>query len=122
MNVLFQERVDAGHPTVMFVNGVIALGTSHGLVMCFETTQRSRWVHDKKREREQGAVTCITVNNESTRILAGYARGLVLMFDSQDGKVLRVIGPDEHTPSTAVVHLKVFNLLGSLLRPLMKHF
>ena len=91
----------------MYINGVVAIGTSHGVVMCFETNQRSSWVHDKKREREQGAVTCITVNSESTRILAGFARGLVLMFDAHDGKLLRVISPDEHTPSTAVVHLKV---------------
>lgn len=39
------------------------------------------------------------------RLLAGYARGNILMIDCTNGKVLRLL-TDVHTPGTAVLHIK----------------
>ena len=33
--LLFQDKVDAGMPTAMAVSSLIAIGTSHGLVLVF---------------------------------------------------------------------------------------
>lgn len=110
MNEIFQESTEGGWPSVVAVGGVVGVGTRHGAVLCFDLSQRLRWTHDTPTERAQGSVSCLALNADSTRLLAGYVRGLVLMFDSQDGRLLRTISPDSHTPFTAVVHLKVCSL------------
>ncbi|KAL1132103.1 hypothetical protein AAG570_010061, partial [Ranatra chinensis] len=103
------DTMDAGQPSVVCVGrSVIGVGTSHGMVMCFDGGQRARWMH--RGDRDQGSVSCIASNPDSSRLLAGYARGLVLMFDTLDGKLLRTIGTEAHTPSTAVVHLRFTDL------------
>lgn len=63
-----------------------------------------RWCYEG--DREEGAVSCLALNTDCTRLLAGFARGLLLMLDTNDGKVLRTM-IDVHTPATAVLHVKV---------------
>lgn len=99
-----QERINAGHPSVMSVSIGIAIGTSCGLVLVFDEKQTLRWCHQVDSDRS--SVSALNFNNDSTRLLAGYACGSILMFDATDGRVLRTM-TDVHTPSTAVLHLKV---------------
>lgn len=89
----------------MCVGSLIGIGTTHSTVLCFDGSQRLRWRHDA--DRDNGACTAVSLNPDCTRMLAGFARGLVLMMDAADAKILRVIPPDAHTYSTAVVHIKV---------------
>ncbi|KAF6203449.1 hypothetical protein GE061_001780 [Apolygus lucorum] len=98
------EGLTVGTPSAMCVGNLIGVGTTHGVIICFDWSQRQRWKHEA--DREQGQVTAISLNPDSTRILAGFARGMVLMLDAVDAKVLRVIPTDAHTYSTAVVHIK----------------
>lgn len=51
-------------------------------------------------------MSCLALNPDCSRLLAGFARGLLLMIDTNDGKVLRTM-TDVHTPATAVLHVKV---------------
>lgn len=101
---VFQERVNAGYPSVMCVSVVIAIGTSNGLVLVFDEKQTLRWCHQV--EAEQSSASALSFNSDCTRLLTGYACGTILMFDAADGRVLRTMS-DAHTPCTAVLHLKV---------------
>ncbi|BES97835.1 vacuolar protein sorting 8 homolog (S. cerevisiae) [Nesidiocoris tenuis] len=98
------EGLTVGVPSAMCAGKLIAVGTTRGVVICFDWSQRQRWKYDG--ERDQGQVTAMAINPDSTRILVGYARGMVYMLDAADARVLRVIPSDAHTYSTAVIHIK----------------
>lgn len=63
-----------------------------------------RWCFEG--DKEQGSVSCLALNIDCSRLLAGFAKGQLLMLDTADGKVLRTM-TDVHTPYTAVLHVKV---------------
>lgn len=54
-------------------------------------------------------VSALCFNYDATRLLVGYARGHILMYDVKNGKLLRTM-TDVHAPGTAVLHVKVINL------------
>ncbi|XP_063535635.1 vacuolar protein sorting-associated protein 8 homolog [Cydia strobilella] len=83
-----QERSSAGTATALSVgaNGKLTVGTAHGHLLTF-FEQTLRWVCDSNTDR--GAVSCVAYNQDSTRLLAGYARGLICQYDSIQGVVLR---------------------------------
>lgn len=91
----------------MAVSSMIAVGTSHGLVLVFDSAQTLRWCHEGNEE--QGSVSALDFNHNCSRLLIGYARGLILMCDVADGKVLRTMN-QVHTPATAVLHVKVWKI------------
>ncbi|KAH8390618.1 hypothetical protein KR215_007765 [Drosophila sulfurigaster] len=97
------ERVNAGTASACAVAAYIAVGTSHGHILNFDVTQTLRWAHQDKHS--QGAVSSLAFNADSTRLLAGFARGLVAMIDTQSGDVLRELN-DVITPNTGVLHVK----------------
>lgn len=110
MYVLLQERVNAGLPTAMVATTMIAVGTSHGLVLVFDATQTLRWCLGETAQ-EQGSVASLSFNHDCSRLLAGFARGHILMFDIINGKLLRTM-TDAHPPGTAVLHIRA-----SICRP-----
>ncbi|CAG4947702.1 unnamed protein product [Parnassius apollo] len=83
-----QERSLAGAATALSVgnNGKTTVGTAHGHLLSFQD-QTLRWVCDANEDC--GAVTCLAYNNDSTRLLAGFARGLVYQYESIRGVILR---------------------------------
>jgi hypothetical protein len=102
--LLLQERVNAGLPTAMAATTMIAVGTSHGLVLVFDAAQTLRWCMGETAQ-DQGSVASLSFNHDCTRLLAGFARGHILMFDIVNGKLLRTMS-DVHPPGTAVLHVK----------------
>jgi hypothetical protein len=104
MFLLLQERVNAGLPTAMTATTMIAVGTSHGLVLVFDSAQTLRWCLGETAQ-DQGSVSSLSFNHDCTRLLAGFARGHILMFDVVGGKLLRTMA-DVHPPGTAVLHVK----------------
>lgn len=52
-----------------------------------------------------GAVSCLAFNTDSTRLLAGFARGQLMEFDVVTGKVLRDLA-EVHPPGSAVTQVK----------------
>lgn len=62
------------------------MGTAHGHLLSFHD-QTLRWVCDSNADR--GAVSCLAYNHDCTRLLAGYARGLICQYESIRGLVLR---------------------------------
>ncbi|XP_063851088.1 vacuolar protein sorting-associated protein 8 homolog isoform X1 [Scylla paramamosain] len=100
------DRVGAGLPTTMAVGLVICIGTSHGLILVFEPTQALKCCLGSTQHGEQfGAVSALALNPDCTRLLAGFAKGQICLFDLTSSKLLQTIS-DAHTPFTAVLHLK----------------
>ncbi|GFR94598.1 vacuolar protein sorting-associated protein 8 homolog [Elysia marginata] len=79
------DRVDAGMPTAIVLKwclGSTAVGAQYG------------------------SVSALSFNRDCTRLLCGFARGQITMWDLTTGKLLRTI-TDAHPPGTAVLHIKV---------------
>ena len=55
---------------------------------------------------QYGSVSALALNSDCTRLLAGFAKGQICLFDLTSSKLLQTIA-DAHTPFTAVLHLKV---------------
>ncbi|CAF0800337.1 unnamed protein product, partial [Adineta ricciae] len=101
------ERTNYGNPTTIdvFVNRFAAIGTSKSVVLLFEH-QTQILKHCLNSDISNGAVSALNFNNDATRILVGYARGRILMFDCSNGKLLRNISNDIHAPDTAILNIK----------------
>lgn len=83
-----EERSSAGAATALSVgtDAKLTVGTAHGHLLSFHE-QTLRWVCDSNTDR--GAVSCLAYNRDSTRLLAGYARGLICQYESIRGTILR---------------------------------
>ncbi|XP_078459941.1 vacuolar protein sorting-associated protein 8 homolog [Lampetra planeri] len=100
------DRVEAGLPTAMAVSNVIAVGTAHGLVLVYDPNQALRLCLGSTAIGAQyGAVSALGINRDCTRLLCGFAKGQITMWDLTNGKLLRTI-TDAHPPGTAVLHIK----------------
>ncbi|XP_029169096.1 vacuolar protein sorting-associated protein 8 homolog [Nylanderia fulva] len=98
------ERVNAGLASAVAAGGnMLVIGTSHGLILGFDSSQTLRWCDQEARH--QGSVSALCFNYEGSRVLAGFVRGHILMLDSSNGKVLRIL-TDVHPLDTAVLHVK----------------
>ncbi|XP_055322181.1 vacuolar protein sorting-associated protein 8 homolog [Sitodiplosis mosellana] len=97
------ERINSGLATSVAVSDMIAVGTSHGHIMAFDILQALRWCCQEYLQ--QGAVTSLAFNEESTRLLAGFARGYIVMIDTSTGDSLRVLS-DAITPNSGVLNIK----------------
>ncbi|XP_057657195.1 vacuolar protein sorting-associated protein 8 homolog isoform X2 [Diorhabda carinulata] len=107
------DRVNAGSPTVITNSlNYIAVGTSHGYILAFDCEQNLCWCCHDTTTSDQGAVSALSFNLESTRLLVGYERGFISMIDASTGDVLRRL-PDAHAPQTAVLSLR-FTFLNNL--------
>ncbi|XP_063067910.1 vacuolar protein sorting-associated protein 8 homolog [Engraulis encrasicolus] len=100
------DKVDAGLPTAITVSSVIAVGTSHGLALVFDQNQALRLcLGTTAMGAEYGAVSALSINHDCTRLLCGFAKGQITMWDLANGKLLRTI-TDAHPPGTAILHVK----------------
>uniref|UniRef100_A0A8C5FL41 VPS8 subunit of CORVET complex n=1 Tax=Gadus morhua TaxID=8049 RepID=A0A8C5FL41_GADMO len=96
------------HARTHTVSGVIAVGTSHGLALVF-----GEYVNQALRlclgttatGAEFGAVSALSINHDCSRLLCGFAKGQITMWDLANGKLLRTI-TDAHPPGTAILHVK----------------
>uniref|UniRef100_A0A8B9KG65 VPS8 subunit of CORVET complex n=1 Tax=Astyanax mexicanus TaxID=7994 RepID=A0A8B9KG65_ASTMX len=72
------DKVDAGLPTAITVSSVIAVGTSHGLALVFDQNQALRLcLGTTATGAEYGAVSALSINQDCTRLLCGFAKGQV---------------------------------------------
>ena len=100
------ERVNAGSPTCMTTTSIIAIGTQHGFILVFDSAQVIKWfLGSAEIGGTYGAVSSLAVNADSSRLLAGFARGHLLEFDLTTGKTVRSMS-DAHPPGTAILHTR----------------
>ncbi|CAF3743236.1 unnamed protein product [Adineta steineri] len=101
------ERTNYGNPTTIdiLVNRLIAIGTTKSVILLFE--QRTQTLkHCLNSDISNGAVSALNFNSDATRLLVGYARGRIQMYDCTNGKLLRNISSDIHAPDTAILTIK----------------
>ncbi|NXA52391.1 VPS8 protein, partial [Nothocercus julius] len=100
------DKVDAGLPTAIAASNLIAVGTSHGLALIFDQNQALRLCLGSTAIGAQyGAISALSINNDCSRLLCGFAKGQITMWDLASGKLLRSI-TDAHPPGTAILHIK----------------
>ncbi|XP_074860319.1 vacuolar protein sorting-associated protein 8 homolog isoform X2 [Carettochelys insculpta] len=100
------EKVDAGLPTAIAASSLIAVGTSHGLALIFDPNQALRLCLGSTAVGAQyGAISALSINSDCSRLLCGFAKGQITMWDLASGKLLRSI-TDAHPPGTAILHIK----------------
>uniref|UniRef100_A0A2K5BXP7 Vacuolar protein sorting-associated protein 8 homolog n=1 Tax=Aotus nancymaae TaxID=37293 RepID=A0A2K5BXP7_AOTNA len=88
------------------VSSLIAVGTSHGLALIFDQNQALRLCLGSTSVGGQyGAISALSINSDCSRLLCGFAKGQVTMWDLASGKLLRSI-TDAHPPGTAILHIK----------------
>uniref|UniRef100_A0A4W3J0L1 Uncharacterized protein n=1 Tax=Callorhinchus milii TaxID=7868 RepID=A0A4W3J0L1_CALMI len=89
------------------VSDLIAIGTLHGLILIFDPKQALKLCLGSTAHGAQyGAITALTFNNDCTRLLCGFAKGQIIVWDSGTGKLLRTI-TDAHPPGSAVLSIKL---------------
>ena len=90
----------------MATTHMIAIGTQAGFVLVFDTSQVIKWfLGGLDIGNNYGAVSSLAFNADSTRLLAGFARGQLMEFDVVSGKVMRDLA-DVHPPGSAVTQVK----------------
>uniref|UniRef100_A0A8C3CXI6 VPS8 subunit of CORVET complex n=1 Tax=Cairina moschata TaxID=8855 RepID=A0A8C3CXI6_CAIMO len=91
---------------VSAASNLIAVGTSHGLALIFDQNQALRLCLGSTAVGAQyGAISALSINNDCSRLLCGFAKGQITMWDLASGKLLRSI-TDAHPPGTAILHIK----------------
>ena len=69
---------EAGIPTVICVNDLMAIGTSRGFILVYDVQQNLKMMLGSSNSGAlYGAVTSIEVNFDNTRILVGHENGQV---------------------------------------------
>ncbi|CAF3578806.1 unnamed protein product [Rotaria sordida] len=101
------ERTNYGHPTTIdiLIYRLVAIGTTKSIVLLFEY-QTQTLKHCLNTDLSNGAVSALNFNSDATRLLVGYARGRIQMYDCSNGKLLRNISNDIHGSDTAILNIK----------------
>lgn len=100
------ERVNSGSPTCMATTHLIAVGTQNGFILVFDSCQVIKWfLGGLEIGSNYGAVSSLAFNSDSSKLLAGFARGPLMEWDLNSGKILRDM-PDLHPPGSAVLTTK----------------
>lgn len=82
--------MDAGTATAVAIGSLIAVGTSHGYILIFDAMQALKWcLGDVHAREEGGSVSSLAVSGNGSRLLVGYAKGLISMYDLENGKLIR---------------------------------
>lgn len=69
--------------------------------------QSLKWcLGDVQAREEGGSVSSLAVSGNGNRLLVGYAKGLISMYDLENGKLIRTLH-DVHAIHTAVLILRV---------------
>uniref|UniRef100_H2S9W1 VPS8 subunit of CORVET complex n=1 Tax=Takifugu rubripes TaxID=31033 RepID=H2S9W1_TAKRU len=103
---IISAAVKCTHTHTHTMSGVIVVGTSHGLALVFDTNQALRLcLGNKATGADYGAVSALSINHDCSRLLCGFAKGQITMWDLANGKLLRTI-TDAHPPGTAILHVK----------------
>lgn len=84
---------------------MIAVGTSHGYILAFDNGQTLKWCCQEGQKKQQGAVSALSFNLDDTRLLAGFARGAILMINTVTGDVIRTL-LDAISPNAGLLSIK----------------
>ena len=100
-------KLDAGLPSCISVlgdkpKGLIAIGTSRGLVLLFNEKELLQLVLGGSGVGDHGPVTCVEFSPTSKFLVSGYQDGRLIVWEVSRGRAIKVIS-DAH--SVPVVHV-----------------
>lgn len=84
---------------------MVAIGTSHGFILAFDSTQTLRWCCLEGQKKQQGAVSSMSFNSDDSRLLVGFSRGAILMMNTMTGDVIRTLS-EAISPNAGVLNVK----------------
>ncbi|GAB5590440.1 hypothetical protein Unana1_05340 [Umbelopsis nana] len=92
-------RHSGGLATVMAVSGVIAIGTTRGLVLVYDYSQNLRCIlRDESQSNDVGPVTSIAISADHSGIACGYSQGSIVVWDlTYPNQPVRTIHPIPHS-------------------------
>lgn len=100
-----QDRTEAGSASSVCVSRMIAVGTSHGYILAFDSAQTLKWCCQEGAKKQQGAVSAMSFNIDDTRLLAGFSRGAIVMINTLTGDVLRTL-IEAISPNAGILSIK----------------
>ncbi|KAI9280667.1 Golgi CORVET complex core vacuolar protein 8-domain-containing protein [Sporodiniella umbellata] len=88
-------KQEGGLISVMTVSGVIAIGTTRGLVFVYDYSQSLKCIlGDSSKAIEIGSVTSLSISSDHTTIACGHSQGYIVLWDIQKpAQPLRTIEP-----------------------------
>ncbi|KAM3583331.1 hypothetical protein VKS41_004245 [Umbelopsis sp. WA50703] len=88
-------RHSGGLATVMAVSGVIAIGTTRGLVLVYDYSQNLRCILQSDIQKSDlGPVTSIAISADHSGIACGFSRGTIVIWDlAYPNQPIRTIHP-----------------------------
>lgn len=96
-------RIDLFVTHLPFFTTVSLSGMSRGNILCFDSSQTLKWCCQEFTA--DGTVSCLAFNEDDTRLLAGYDRGRIVMFDASNGKILRNLA-ELATPNAGILNIR----------------
>nr|XP_046916256.1 vacuolar protein sorting-associated protein 8 homolog [Dermatophagoides farinae] len=85
------DQIDSGNPTAFALSKkFLAIGTFNGHILLFELAN-DRLAAFLKHSKEFGSITSVTINRDSTRLLAGGSRGSISLWNIITYEMIRVI-------------------------------
>ena len=93
--------LDVFDDPLVTAGNTIAIGTTHGYILLFDSKQLLSFF--LQPSEEVGGISALCFNVDSNRLLAGHDRGVVNMWDTENGKILRVV---KDIIGSAVLHVK----------------
>ncbi|KAG2174198.1 hypothetical protein INT43_004219 [Umbelopsis isabellina] len=98
-------RHSGGLATVMAVSGVIAIGTTRGLVLVYDYSQNLRCILQSDiQKKDLGPVTSIAISADHSGIACGFSRGTIVIWDiGYPTQPLRTIHPIPYNQVPGVV-------------------
>lgn len=98
-------RHSGGLATVMAVSGVIAIGTTRGLVLVYDYSQNLRCILQSDiQKKDLGPVTSIAISADHSGIACGFSRGTIVIWDlAYPTQPLRTIHPIPYNQVPGVV-------------------
>ena len=100
-NIVSAHKRNAGFPSAIATNSIIAIGTTFGYLLLFDRKQLLRFF--LQPPEDSGGISALSFNVDASRILAGHERGTINMWDTDTGKVLRTFSYMTNAP---VLHIK----------------
>uniref|UniRef100_A0A663LY98 VPS8 subunit of CORVET complex n=1 Tax=Athene cunicularia TaxID=194338 RepID=A0A663LY98_ATHCN len=108
-----QGTTGQGHAAVQSLGGCAGISTSFAVASVSGREVLSQYQNQALRlclgstavGAQYGAISALSINNDCSRLLCGFAKGQITMWDLASGKLLRSI-TDAHPPGTAILHIK----------------
>lgn len=102
-------KVLCGLPTCLAFNSkFIAVGTQKGIILVFDLFEVLRQRFGAQEQAPEAAITSLDLSHNGEAVIAGYTTGMLLVWDTIRGTILRSVSDVHSSPITSVRFLTEF--------------